>query len=74
MEFLTRNEVAKYFRVHSRTVERWLVSGSLKGYKLGGSRTSLWRIPKSEIKKFLEKKKLKKYWKIYCHKNKKKQL
>ena len=55
MEFLTRNEVAKYFRVHPRTVERWLVNGSLKGYKLGGGNTALWRIPKSEIKKFLEK-------------------
>jgi len=55
MEFLTREEVAKYFRVHPRTVERWLKNGSLQGYKLGGGKTSLWRIPKSEIKKFLEK-------------------
>ena len=55
MEFLTREEVAKYFRVHIRTVERWLRSGALKGYKLGNSKTALWRIPKSEVKKFLEK-------------------
>lgn len=59
MEFLTRSEVAKYFRVHDRTVERWLVSGNLKGYKLGTGKTALWRIPKSEIKKFLEKSKQK---------------
>jgi len=55
MEFLTRNEVAKYFRVHARTVERWLKNGSLSGYKLGKGKTALWRIPKSEIKRFLEK-------------------
>ena len=55
MEFLTRSETAKYFRVHERTVERWLQSGNLKGYKLGSGKTALWRIPKFEIKKFLEK-------------------
>ena len=57
MKFLTIEEVAKYFRVHSRTVMRWLKSGSLKGYKLGKGRTALWRIPDGEIKKFLEKNK-----------------
>ena len=55
MEFLTREEVAKYFRVHIRTVERWLRSGALKGYKLGSGKTALWRIPKAEVTKFLEK-------------------
>jgi len=55
MEFLTRNEVSKYFRVHLRTVDRWIDNGILKGYKLGTGRTSVLRIPKSEIKKFLEK-------------------
>ncbi|MEI7463242.1 MAG: helix-turn-helix domain-containing protein [Candidatus Taylorbacteria bacterium] len=55
MEFLTREEVAKYFRVHIRTVERWLRNGTLKGYKLGSGKTALWRIPMGEVKKFLEK-------------------
>ncbi len=54
MEFLTREEVAKYFRVHPRTIERWLKSGELKGYKLGKGKTSLWRIPKGEVKRFLD--------------------
>lgn len=57
LEFLTRNEVAGYLRVHPRTVERWLKSGSLKGHKLGKGRTSLWRIPMSEFLKFLGKQK-----------------
>ena len=55
MTFLTREEVAKYLRVHARTVERWLKNGSLKGYKLGKGNTALWRIPEVEVKKFLEK-------------------
>jgi excisionase family DNA binding protein len=57
MEFLTRKEVAKYFRVHERTVERWIRDGLLKAYKLGKGKTALLRIPKSEVKKFLEKSK-----------------
>lgn len=60
MEFLTRREVAKYFRVHERTVDRWIESGILKSYKLGKGRTALLRIPKSEVKKFLDKSKNKK--------------
>lgn len=59
MKFLTREEVAKYLRVHPRTIERWLKSGSLKGYKLGKGKTSLLRISETELKKFLEKSKTK---------------
>ena len=55
MEFLTKDQVAKYFKVNPRTVERWLKNGSLKAYKLGKGKTSLWRIPKSEITRFLNK-------------------
>jgi excisionase family DNA binding protein len=55
MEFLTRKEVAKYFRVHEKTIDRWIKSGELKGYKLGAGPAALWRIPKGEIKKFLDK-------------------
>ena len=61
VEFLTNDEVAAKLRVNSRTVDRWLNKGLLKGYKLGSSRTALWRIPVSEFKKFLA-----------AHKNKKK--
>ncbi len=59
MEFLTRKEVAKYFRVHERTVDRWIQNGDLKGYKLGTGTKALWRFPKSEIKRFLNKSKSK---------------
>ena len=60
MEFLTRDEVAKYFRVHASTVDRWIERGDLKGYKLGSGRTALLRIPRSEIEKFMNKNKPKK--------------
>ncbi len=59
MEFLTLEQVAEYFAVHPRTVMRWLKQGSLNGYKLGKGKTALLRIPKSEVKKFLEKNKIK---------------
>lgn len=55
MKFLTREEVAKYFRVHARTVERWLKNGSLRGYKLGKGKTALWRVSEDDVKKFLAK-------------------
>lgn len=57
MEFLTRKEVANFFRVNPRTIERWLRGGKLKGYKLGKGKTAPWRINKAEIKKFLAKNK-----------------
>jgi excisionase family DNA binding protein len=55
MKFLTRKEVAQLLRVSERTVDRWLQRGDLGGYKLGNGRTTLWRIPKEELKKFLKK-------------------
>ena len=55
MEFMTRKEVADFFRVSERTIDRWIQSRALKGYKLGSGKTALWRIPKAEVKKFMEK-------------------
>ncbi len=59
MDFLTRKEVAKYLRVHERTVNRWVENGLLKAYKLGKGRTALLRFPKSEIERFLKSSKTK---------------
>lgn len=58
MDFFTLDEVAKELRVHPRTIMRWLKSGALKGYKLGRGKTSLLRIPKNEVSKFLSKHKI----------------
>ncbi len=60
MKFLTKEEVANYFSVNPRTIERWLKSKQLGGYKLGRGKTSLWRIPEKEVNKLLEKSKNKK--------------
>ena len=43
-------EVAEVLRVHPETVRRWLNSGKLKGYRLGGTSVG-WRIPASEIER-----------------------
>lgn len=58
-ELLTRREVADFFRVDTRTVERWLKSGRLKGYKLGTGRTAPWRINTTEMTDFLAKNEVK---------------
>jgi len=55
MELLTRTQVAKFFGVHQRTIQRWLKNGDLKGYKLGKSSTSPWRISKEDVDIFLKK-------------------
>lgn len=59
MEFLTRKEVADFFRVNIRTVERWLKNHRLKGYKLGGGKVAPWRIDMVEVQNFLETSKVK---------------
>jgi len=59
MEFYTSEEVAKIFRVHKRTVDRWLKNNLLKGYKLGKGKTAPIRIPKAEVVNFLKKNQIK---------------
>ena len=54
MKHLTPHEVATILKVHPRTVMRWLHNEYLVGYKLGTSKTSLWRIPEVELTKFIE--------------------
>jgi excisionase family DNA binding protein len=55
MEFLTKKDVAKILKVHPKTVERWLKHGEMKYFKLGTGRTSLVRIAKEEVDKFIQK-------------------
>jgi excisionase family DNA binding protein len=50
-EVLTTGEVAKICNVAPRTVSKWFDSGSLKGYRIPGSRDR--RIPASELQKFM---------------------
>ncbi len=50
-DVLTTGEVAKICNVAPRTVSKWFDSGSLKGYRIPGSRDR--RIPASELMKFM---------------------
>jgi len=51
-EVLTTGEVAKICNVAPRTVSKWFDSGSLKGYRIPGSRDR--RIPATELIKFMK--------------------
>jgi len=51
-EVLTTGEVAKICNVAPRTVSKWFDSGSLKGYRIPGSRDR--RIPAAELMKFMK--------------------
>lgn len=51
-EVLTTGEVAKICNVAPRTVSKWFDSGTLKGYRIPGSRDR--RIPTAELIKFMK--------------------
>ena len=55
MDFYTREEVAATFRVHVRTVDRWMKKKRLSGYKFGRGKTATVRIDKKEVERFLKK-------------------
>ncbi|MHB8579141.1 MAG: helix-turn-helix domain-containing protein [Ignavibacteriaceae bacterium] len=59
MDFYTRQEVAKSLRVHVRTIDRWLRSGVLKGYKFGDGENAKVRIDKREVDEFLRSSRIK---------------
>lgn len=48
-EVFTTQEVAEILRYPQKTIQIWLRSGTLKGFKLG----THWRIPRSEIEKLI---------------------
>lgn len=45
-------EVSSKLRVTPQTVQRWLLSGRVAGYKLAHGRVG-WRIPQSEVERLL---------------------
>ncbi len=51
-DVLTTGEVAKICNVAPRTVSKWFDSGSLKGYRIPGSRDR--RIPSAELMRFMK--------------------
>ena len=45
----TVEETAEFLKIHKNTIQKWLMSGKIKGAKVGRE----WRIPKSEIYRLL---------------------
>lgn len=50
-EFLTVCEFAELINVHPNSVRNMIKKGRLSAFKIGGGRTSSYRIPKSEIQR-----------------------
>jgi len=50
--FLTVSEIAERLKVERHTVIRWILTGRLRGFKLGGGR--FWRVQERDLKKFVK--------------------
>lgn len=48
-EYLTIKQVGDTLHIHRNTVESYLRSGKLKGYKMG----KLWRVLRTDVDKFV---------------------
>ncbi|BBU38093.1 hypothetical protein APP_03850 [Aeribacillus pallidus] len=49
-KYFTTKEVAIKCRVHQRTVQRWIINGQLKAFKVG---PKIWRIKEEDLLEFL---------------------
>ena len=50
-KILTINEACEHLRIKRRTALRWIYSGRLQAFKLGGGR--LWRIRERDLQRFI---------------------
>lgn len=50
---VTVRQAAQYLSVTETTVRRWLLSGRLRGVRLGGTKAG-WRIPEQEVVRLLQ--------------------
>ncbi|MGA9808258.1 MAG: helix-turn-helix domain-containing protein [Candidatus Sulfotelmatobacter sp.] len=48
-EWLTAEEAAKYLKVKTRTLLRWVRQGNLQGYALSGTKRRIWRFRKEDL-------------------------
>lgn len=53
-ELLTVPEVADMLRLNEQTVRRWLRDGTLPGFRLGHNRKAGWRIPRTDVERYIE--------------------
>lgn len=54
MEYMTIDDVAKHYKVHRRTVSKWIASGRLPAYHLTSGRNTPLRIKREDLDKVLE--------------------
>jgi excisionase family DNA binding protein len=52
-EYFTPEEIAERLKVHKRTVQRWIIAGTLRAYRFGGQSGSL-RVKESDLLYFLK--------------------
>jgi excisionase family DNA binding protein len=52
-EFFTPEEIAERLKVHKRTVQRWIIAGTLRAYRFGGQSGSV-RVTKEDLEHFLK--------------------
>jgi excisionase family DNA binding protein len=53
-KLLTAKEASQALRIHVNTLHKYLGSGQLKGFKVGGARYSRWRITAADLRNFLQ--------------------
>jgi len=49
----TVEEIAERLKIHKRTVQRWIIAGTLRAYRVGGQSGQL-RVKESDLLYFLE--------------------
>jgi excisionase family DNA binding protein len=53
-KLLTAKEASQALRIHVNTLHKYLGNGQLKGFKVGGTRYSRWRITAADLRNFLQ--------------------
>lgn len=51
-KFYTKKEAAEVLGVNPKTIERYLLSGKLKGAKFGTGQRGVWKISEDDIQEF----------------------
>ena len=47
--WLTANEAALYLKVKPRTILKWAKAGAIKGYRLSGTKRTVWRFLRKDL-------------------------
>jgi len=53
-KLLTAKETAKALGIHLNTVYRWIRNGYLSAFKIGGGKTSQWKVRQEDVDRILK--------------------